>query len=106
MPTVEDFLRYLGYDQTDAMIQKNATSALEDAKAYVQGALGEDAFELLPNNPKLNRLVKVYAKDLYDERGSTSAKAGNAKRDMIHSMELQLRLELARKREEREGVSV
>lgn len=100
MPTLIDFLLYLGYDETDDNITRNANSALESAKSYVKRAVGDDVFELLPNDPTVVELVKIFGKDFYDERGSTSAKAGNAQRAMVQSMMLQLRLELSRKREE------
>lgn len=96
--TVDELLLHMGIDERDAQIIANATSALDDAEAYLRSAIGDDVFELLPDDPKLTRLWKVYAQDMYDER-STSAKAGSAKRDMVHSMEWQLRMELARARE-------
>lgn len=99
MPSYEEALQHLGIDYADDMVTANVIRALNAAKAYLQGTVGEDVFDLLPDNPKVGRLVLTYLQDLYDERG-TSAKAGNAKREMIHSMEWQLKLELARKREE------
>lgn len=100
MPTITDALLYLGIDYADEAVTANVTRALNDAKAYLQSAVGADVFELLPDDPKVGRLVLTYLQELYDERSTTSAKAGNAKREMVHSMEWQLRLELARKREE------
>lgn len=100
MPTIEDALLYLGIDYADEMVTANVTRALNDAKAYLQSAVGEDVFDLLPEDPKVGRLVLTYLQELYDERSTTSAKAGNAKREMVNSMEWQLRMELARKREE------
>ena len=99
MPDINDFLKYLGYDEADDLVRANAVSALNSAARYLQGVVGEDVFELLPDDPRVTELVKIYAKDFYDER-STSAKSGNAKRAMVHSMEWQLRLELSRLRKE------
>ena len=104
MPTIADALLYLGIDYADEAVMANVTRALNDAKGYLQSAVGADVFDLLPEDPKVGRLVLIYLQELYDERGATSAKAGNAKREMIHSMEWQLRLELARKREEAANV--
>jgi hypothetical protein len=98
MLTIDDALAHLGIDYADGQVTRNVARALQDAQSYLQSAVGADVFELLPDDSKVDRLVLAYLSDLYDERG-TSAKAGNAKRDMIHSMELQLRLELARIRE-------
>jgi hypothetical protein len=53
----------------------------------------------MPEDPRIDILLKAYLKDLHDNHGITHAKAGNAKREMIHSTELQLRLELIDKRE-------
>lgn len=96
--TVDELLQHMGIDERDAQIVANATSALDDAEAYLRSSIGDDVFELLPGEPKVTRLWKLYAQDLYDER-STSAKVGSAKREMVHSMEWQLRMELARARE-------
>ena len=104
MPTIADALLYLGIDYADETVRANVTRALNDAQGYLQSAVGADVFDLLPEDPKVGRLVLTYLQELYDERGATSAKAGNAKREMIHSMEWQLRLELARKREEATSV--
>lgn len=103
MPSIAEALQYLGIDYADDLVTANVTRALNDAKGYLQSAVGEDVFELLPEDPKVGRLVLTYLQDLYDERG-TSAKAGNAKREMVHSMEWQLKMELARKREEAASV--
>lgn len=100
MVTIEEALRHLGYDQTDPVVVSNVTAALRDAESYLQGAVGDDVLELLPDDPKADRLVKTYLEEMYDERGLTSAKAGNAKREMVHSLEWQLRMKLARMREE------
>lgn len=98
MPTIDEARRYLGIDYTDEVVDANILRALDDAAEYLKSAVGADIFELLPNDRKVDRLVLAYTQELYDERG-VSVKAGNAKREMIHSMELQLRLELARARE-------
>ena len=98
MPNINDVLDHLGIDYADDMVKRNAARALKDAQSYLRSAVGADIFELLPHDDKAERLVLEYAADFYDERG-TSAKAGNARREMIASMEWQLRLELARARE-------
>lgn len=98
-PSTEELLRYLGIDYADEVVTANVESAFQDALIYIQSAIGEDLFEYLPDDRKVWRLVKIYTQELYDERGTTSAKANNAKREMVHSLELQLRLELSRARE-------
>lgn len=98
-PSTEELLRYLGIDYADEVVTANVESAFTDALIYIQSAIGEDLFDYLPDDRKVWRLVKIYTQELYDERGTTSAKANNAKREMVHSLELQLRLELSRARE-------
>ncbi len=100
MLTINDALAHLGYDETDDVITKRVTAELDEAEAYLQGAVGMDVFELLPSDSRVNILLKAYLDDLHDDRGTTSAKAGSAKRELIHSTEAQLRMELVRAREE------
>ena len=103
MMTLDEALRHLGYDEVDDTIVSRVTSELEEAEAYLKGAVGTDVFDLMPEDPRVNILLKAYLDDLHDDRGTTSAKANNAKRSMIHSVEWQLKLELAKLREEEEA---
>lgn len=98
MISVQDALDHLGYDEVDEKITAKVTAELDEAKEYLKETVGDDVFTLLPNNPIVDRLLKAYLDDLNDETG-TNAKAGNAMRHMISSMELQLRLKLVRLRE-------
>lgn len=100
MLTVKDALRHLGYDEVDEAITETVTDELAEANSYLLGAVGEDVVDLLPDDPRIDILLKAYLDDLHDDRGTTSAKANNAKRNLVHSTEWQLRLTLARKREE------
>ena len=104
MLSLEDALRHLGYDEVDEVITAKVTSELAEVKSYLQGTVGEDIFELLPDDHRVDILLKAYLDDLHDDRGTTSAKANNAKRDMVHSTEWQLKLTLSRKREEAASV--
>lgn len=104
MLTLEGALRHLGYDEVDEVITEKVTNELAEASSYLQGAVGDDIFDLLPDDPRIDLLLKAYLDDLHDERGTASAKAANAKRDLVHSTEWQLRLTLSRKREEAASV--
>ena len=99
MLSLEDALRHLGYDEVDEVTTVKVTGELAEAKSYLQGVVGEDIFELLPDDSRVDILLKAYLDDLHDDRGTTSAKANNAKRDMVNSSEWQLRMTLSRKRE-------
>jgi hypothetical protein len=104
MLTLVDALQHLGYDEVDEVITAKVTAELAEASSYLQGAVGEDIFELLPDDHRVDILLKAYLDDLHDDRGTTSAKANNAKREMVHSTEWQLRLTLSREREEAASV--
>ena len=98
MPTIEDVLAYLGIDYADDLVTRRVQSAMAAAKQTLLGSVGEDVEELLPDDPRVAELVKIYTDDLYSERG-VSAKVSNATRMMVQTMELQLRMELVRARE-------
>ena len=104
--TVDELLQHMGFDEQDAQIVANATSALDDAEAYLKSVVGDDVFDLLPEDPKVARLWKMYATDFYELRSATasaSAKAGNAKSALVNDREWQLKMELARAREREEA---
>ena len=105
MLTLEDALLHLGYDETDAKIDSIVSANLREAEAHLLGAVGEDVLELLPEDARVDILLKAYLDDLHDDRGTTSAKANNAKRAMVHSAELQLRMKLIRERAKAEGAT-
>lgn len=98
MPTLSDALNYMGIDYADAMVNANVQRALDAAKRYLKGAVGEDIEKLLPDDERVKELVLMYTDDLYSERG-VSAKVSGATRKLAADMELQLRLELVRARE-------
>lgn len=106
MLTIEGALQHLGYDIVDDVIKKNVTDELESAKNYLQGAVGDDVFDLLPDHPTVDSLLRTYLDELHNERQGTNAKASGAKREMVHSQEWQLRLKLAKLRAGTEGASV
>lgn len=98
MPTIDDVLAYLGIDYADESVTKNVQSALNTAKQVLLGSIGADVETYLPNDPRVAELVKIYVDDLYSERG-VSAKVSGATRQLVNTMEWQLRLELERARE-------
>lgn len=102
MPTLEEAMQYLGIEieYADAAIYNNVTTALAAARQTLHGAVGDDVEELLPDDPRAKSLVLLYLDDLYSERGLSGLKASYATRRLVATMELQLRLELIRKREE------
>lgn len=93
MPTIDEALQYLGIDYQDTQVLANVTRALATAARTLQGAVGADVFDLLPDDARAKELTLIYLDDLYSNRGE-SAKVSGATRKLVESMELQLRLEL------------
>lgn len=103
MPTEYEFFNYMGIDYPDIASIDNARRALEVADRTLRGSVGEDVWELLPKDARARELVYIYADDIYTNRGA-SAKVSNAVRLSVQTMELQLRMELRRRRREVTGV--
>ena len=102
MVELKDALLYLGYDEADvddAVLTSTVTRQLKTARQMLLGAVGEDVETYLPDDPRAEELLLIYLDDLHTNRGR-SAKEANALRRSVHDMEQQLRVELARKREE------
>lgn len=98
MVTLEDAKLYLGIDCEDAAVTANVQAALAAAEQTVRGAVGRDVDIYLRDDPRVDMLTQIYLDDLYSNRG-TSAKVASATRQLVASMELQLRLELRKARE-------
>lgn len=99
MVNLDDALKYLGFDDTDEMINANVSRALSSARLALKGTVGDDIDAYLPDDPRADELTLKYMADLYDNRGP-GGKAANADRAMTNTLETQLRLELRRAREE------
>lgn len=99
MPTFDEALEYLGIDYPDDVIIKNVNRAMATAARTLRGAVGADVEELMPDDERVKELALIYTDDLYSNRG-LSAKVSAATRRMVQTMELQLRMELRKKREE------
>jgi hypothetical protein len=102
MPNIEDALAYLGIDYADEAVTRNVTRALAAADKTLKGAVGADVWDLMPNDERAQELTLIYLDDLYSDRG-VSAKVSGAVRLSVATMELQLRLELARLRADKAG---
>lgn len=98
MPTIEEALQALGIDYTDPAVTANVTRKLHAANKRLQRAVGDDVWDLLPDDPEAKELLFAYLEESYNEQGVISAKTSNARRAMVTDAELQLRLELARRR--------
>ncbi len=100
MLTVEEALKQLGYDYTVATVVASGTRKLAAEEKRLQRAVGNDIWDLLPDDPEAIDLLMSYLEESFNEQGVTSAKVSNAKRAAVVDAELHLRLELARLREE------
>lgn len=102
MPTYEEALDYLGIDYADDVVKKNVTRAMAAAVKTLHGAVGADVQALMPDDGRVKELVLIYTDDLYTNRG-VSAKVSSATRQLVHTMEWQLKLELRMLREAAAG---
>lgn len=101
--TLETALHFLGIDYADPMITANVNSAIQTAEATLKGAVGDEVFEFFPNDARVDYLQKLYMADAYNERAlqpSASGKVTNAHRYQVQTLELQLQMELRRKKAE------
>lgn len=103
MPTFDEVLDYLSIDYPDEVITANVTRAMKTAEATLKGSIGADVFELLPADPRLTEMALIYIDDLYSNRG-VGAKVSSATRQLVHTMEWQLRLDLRARRKEVQGL--
>lgn len=98
MLTIDEAIASLGIDYADDVVKANVRRKLAAAQQTLYGAVGEDVFELLPDDGRAIELLTTYLDDLYYNRG-VSAKVSGATRRMVADMELQLRMELRKLRE-------
>lgn len=94
-PTTEDLKAYSGIDYADDVVERNINRALNAGIRLVEGGIGSDVFEVLPDE-RVTELALIYADDLYNGRGtlnSDSAKVSGATRRMVNDLEQQLKLE-------------
>lgn len=99
MVTMDEALAYLGIDYPDDTINLNLARALATATKTLEGAVGHDVVALMPKDPRVVELILIYVDDLYSNRG-VSAKVSGATRKLVHTMELQLKMELRALRKE------
>ena len=99
MPTFDEVLDYLGLDYVDDVITNNVQRAMATAARTLRGAVGSDVEQLMPDDERVKELVLIYTDDLYSNRG-VSAKVSAATRHLVQTMELQLKMELRKMREE------
>lgn len=99
MITYKEALDYLGIDYEDEVVQRNVSRAMNAATATVRGAVGADVEKYLPDDPRVRELELIYLDDLYSTRG-VAAKVSGATRQLVHTMELQVKMDLRKRREE------
>lgn len=109
MVTLQDAYYHLGIDYyDDTMTAANVQRALNAATKRMEGAVGADARQYLPDDDRIDQLVLLYTAENYDARNAAcnaSAKESNAHRRLTADLELQIKLEL-RRAKEAAGVSV
>lgn len=90
--SVEELLKYMGYDVTDDMIMENANRAIVFADGYLKGSIGVDYPK---SDPRAKELGLMIASDVYENRGLAQTLSGNV-RKLVDDISWQLRLELQR----------
>ena len=98
MPNIDEALAYLGIDYADEVVKANVQRAINTAWQVLLGSIGTDVNTYFPDDARVKELALIYVDDLYSERG-VSAKVSGATRQMVNTMEWQLRLELIAARE-------
>lgn len=99
MITLDDALARLGYDEVDDTIRMQVQRKLAAAERTLEGSVGKKARDVLQDDERIDELVGIYLEDLYDNRGTT-AKVAGATRNLVLTLETQLRLEYRQKLEE------
>ena len=102
MVTLQDAYDELGYDEVDDVITRKVTRDLNAAKAMMRGAVGEDVEEYLPGDPRIDELVLYFLGEVHDCHGGGQKQAAARSRHAV-DIELQLKMELRRKKEETAG---
>jgi hypothetical protein len=100
IPVLKEALDYLGIDYADEAVQQNVQRALNAAAGIVRGAVADDVYETLTDSEKLKEFTLLHTADLYDERNTTTLKTSAVNRRIVAVMELQLKMEYRRKKEE------
>lgn len=90
MLDLNDFYAYIGEDEPDEMIERNAKNAIRAADAWMKQAVGDD---YPADEPEAIELVKMIAADLYDNRGINNSVSG-ATRQLVNDFTMHLRLGL------------
>lgn len=98
--TLEEALDYLGIDYPDKMVERNVSMAIDAAISTLHGTVGEDVETLLPGDARAKQLALLYMADNYSERlpEIQRSKTVSARRYQVQTMELQLQMELRRRR--------
>lgn len=84
---------YLGIDYADEMVEANVSRAIKSATSLMHGAVGSDVETYLPGDPRIDELVLVYTREVY-EGSNLTEKERSALKQLRADLEPQLLLEL------------
>lgn len=93
--TLQEITDYLGIDYSDEQTNRNLTRILSVTNTFLNGAIGE---EFPKDDARAKEIALAVIDDLYSNRG-TSEKVSVSTRRLIDDFTLQLKLELARRKE-------
>ena len=95
--TQQEVMDYLGVSISDARFQRRCTHLINVADRTLRSSIGNDYPK---DDPRVKEVALAIIEDLYDSHEYTTDKvSGNIKR-LIQDFKLQLKLELAIKKEE------
>ena len=81
---------YLGFEETDPMINRNIARMIPAADRFLQSAIGDDYDR---DDPRAQQLAVMVVAELYDTRGVMSAKQEAQLRRIAAEFIAQMRLE-------------
>jgi len=102
MLTVHDAAQSMGIDYMDDVVEANLQRALNSALYRLYGAVGRDVEDRLPDDPRIDELLRIYTEEAYDNH-PRSGKQDSAQNHLRDALELQLRTELRRAKAEAGG---
>lgn len=93
--TIEEVAEYLCIDYVDSAVSSQIARHIATAHRYLCGAVGDDYPR---NDPRVREIALMIIDDLWENRGISNT-SGNT-RKLINDLELQLKLEMRRKKDE------
>lgn len=93
--TLEEACNHLGFEvdevKDDALLHKNITRLIKFSDTYLKGALGEN---YPADDERAKELALLIISDLYENRSTENPKVSNNIRNIVISLETQIKAEM------------